>query len=124
MTIDMRALFSTLRWTREPRPDAALHTFVVRFVPSDFEPPTWLGGYAFVEDADVVKQVRRQLRREARELVKVYGSMPRAFRQQPFWWTPRNTQLLVGEVLDIAGVVAFPTPPRPTAALNIHPVTT
>jgi hypothetical protein len=95
--------FSKLEWERPLLPQAfgatARRPFIVRFVPDRFEPPVWVGGFAVVRDAETIRRVRRALRREQRELVKAFGTMPKRFRQDPFWWTPQNTKLVVIELL-------------------------
>ncbi len=80
-------------------PGFIAHTFSVRFVPADWKPDCTVGGYAEVTDPTTIKRVRRQLRREHRDVVKIYGNTPKLYRDQPFWWTPTNTRLVVMEML-------------------------
>lgn len=99
--------FSDLVWTRPPAEPSlsdvwvphVTRTFWVGFVSRDFEPGPEVGGYAVITNPDVVRVVRRRLRRERRQLVKIYGHAPNVYQDRPFWWTPRTPKLVVLELL-------------------------
>lgn len=94
----MLDLFDKLSWVRPPRHTPGRPLICeFRFVGSVYTPPTDRA-YAVVTDRDVIRYVRRRMRRELRKIVKTFGTIPRHLRTNPFWWTSRNTILVAEEV--------------------------
>lgn len=87
--------FEKIVWIKQPTSHPVF--YLVRFVGDDWQPPEDRG-YAVISDSELIRRCRRAFRRDLRALVKQYGTIPRRVRQDPFWWTPKTTKLVVEEM--------------------------